>query len=344
MDYLKTLFELCKESAVSGFEENFSKILKGKFSDYSEKVVVDKFFNVISYKNCRDNKSLGNIMLTAHIDEIGIMVKNIDKNGFIKFTNIGGVDLKILNATEVMIHGKNIKGVIGAKPPHLSSNRTRLRGKEIDWLYIDTGYSESEIRKYVSIGDVVTFDVESIELKETRVAAKSIDNRAGVCCLLGVLDELNKYNFKNNVITALTTMEETTMAGIINTSYNIRPDIVIVVDVVHGDMPGAPKDEIFKLGKGTAIAVGPNLNTELTNKLIKIADMENHNYQIDVEPGNTGTEAWAAQVSRCGIPTLLLSIPLRYMHTPYEVVDINDVKNTSKLIAKFISSLEREVD
>jgi endoglucanase len=138
--------------------------------------------------------------------------------------------------------------------------------------------------------------------------------------------------------------EEFDLAGGEIVSYNLSPDIAIVIDACHGDMPNAPKDEIYGLGKGPAVGVGPLLNKKLTRKLIDIAKEEGIAYQVDVEPRDTGTEAWATQVSRCGIPTLLLSIPVRYMHSPVETVQLDDIINTARLAVRFIESLDKEME
>jgi len=337
MDYIGVLKDLSTFTGVSGREKEISEYIANVFSKYCDKVEIDKFYNVSGLKkgSSADGKK---IMITAHHDEIGMLVKSIDDKGFIKFTNIGGIDSKILLAQEVKVHGKNdIYGVIGAKPPHLLKPEEIKKAAKMDDLYIDTGLSKENVSKLVSIGDVITFKTYPFELKGNKLSSKCLDNRAGVGVLLDAMERLSKLNHNDDVIFVATSQEELGLNGAKIAAYNINPDLAIVVDACHGEIPYASKDETYALGKGPAIAIGPNLHRVYTKKIMDLAKEENIAYQVDVEPGNTGTEAWATQVSRSGIPTLLISIPLKYMHTTIETIHTNDVKNAGKLISRFVS-------
>ncbi|HHV95491.1 MAG TPA: M42 family metallopeptidase [Clostridiaceae bacterium] len=341
MEIKSILKELTKENGASGYEHNVSQILANHLRKYCDDVQVDKLGSVIGRK--KGSNPSRKILITAHYDEIGLLVTSIDKEGFIRFTKIGGIDPKILLATEVVIHGKNsIPGVIGAKPPHLLSPEDRNKTMGLQDLYIDTGMNYEEITQYVSIGDYITFKPVSLELKSNYFSSKALDNRCSFASMLVALEELKNLKHECDIYFAATVQEEIGLTGGITVSYNIDPDMAIVVDVCHGDMPDVPKEVTFPCGKGPAIAVGPVLNKKFTNKLIDKAKYENIKYQIDVEPGGTGTEAWATQVSRCGIPTVLISIPLRYMHTAVETLNITDLTETGKLIARFAASLTDE--
>ncbi|MGI6777761.1 MAG: M42 family metallopeptidase [Acetivibrionales bacterium] len=340
MDYKNILTELAGKTAVSGRESTISEYLRERFIKHCDSVEADKFYNIIGIKN-GNGKERKKILITAHVDEIGLMVKSIDEKGFIKFTNIGGVDSRILLAQEVIIHGKeDIIGIIGAKPPHLLSPEDAKKAVKIEELSIDTGMPEEKLKKIVSIGDMITFKECSLELNKNKLSSKSMDNRCGVAALLGVMGELSKINISHDLYFVCTTQEEVRLAGATIVTYNIKPDIAIVIDACHGDMPDASKDETYKLGKGPAIGVGPNLHKAYTRTAIDIAKDENIPFQIDVEPGNTGTEAWAIQVSRAGVPVVLFSIPVRYMHTPVETVHLDDIKRTAKLTARFVLNME----
>jgi len=334
---IDTLKELTQYTAVSGREYEFSAILKEKFSATCDSVEIDKFYNVIALK-----KGMGNnaprIMILAHLDEISFLVKSIDENGFIKFTNVGGIDARILLSHEVVIHGKkDILGVIGAKPPHLLDSDEIKKAVKIDELSIDTGMNAEELKKYVSIGDAITLKSYPFILQDNKYSSKSVDNRCGVSVLFETANELNKFRHESDVYFVATVQEELNLAGAKMTAFNIEPDIAIVVDACHGDVPDAPKDVIFPLGKGPAIGMGPILSRELTDKMIDTAKENNIPYQVDVEPDSTGTDAWATQVSKYGIPTALVSIPVRYMHTSIETVHANDIKHAGELIARFIA-------
>lgn len=343
MELINTLKELCTYTAVSGHEGEMAVFLKGLFEKYCDSVEIDRFYNVIAIKKGIKSNAK-KVMVTAHYDEIGFLVKSIDEKGFIKLTNIGGIDSKFLLAQEVIIHGKkSIPGVIGAKPPHLLKPEEARKAVKQDDLAVDTGMSFDKVKELISIGDIVTFKSEPLVLQGNKVSSKSMDNRCGVAALLKLLEELSVMKHEAEVCCIATTQEEVGLRGVITAAYNAEPDMAIVIDACHGDMPDAPKDEVYNLGKGPAIAVGPNLHRLLTNKLIDTAKAENFSYQIDTEPEDTGTEAWATQVSRSGIPTVLISIPVRYMHTTIETVHVKDIENTAKLAVKFIMASKGEV-
>jgi len=339
MEYLNVLKDLSMYVGVSGREKEISQFIEGLFKNYCDEVRIDEFYNVCGYKKGSGDTGI-KIMIMAHHDEIGMLVKSFDDRGFVKFTNIGGIDTKILLAQEVIIHGsEDVYGVIGAKPPHLLKPEETKKAVKMEDLYIDTGLSKETISKLVSIGDVITFKTYPFELKGNKLSSKCLDNRAGVAALLDIMERLSKLSHNDDVIFVATSQEELGLSGAKIASYNINPDMAIVIDACHGEIPDASKDETYALGKGPAIAIGPNLHRAYTNKIIEVAKEENIPYQIDVEPGNTGTEAWATQVSRAGIPSLLISIPVKYMHTTVETLNINDIKNTGKLVSRFVSGL-----
>ncbi len=340
MDTAKILEDLLKVPAVSGFEMNFISVLKDLMSGKCDEVAEDKFFNVTGIKKgTTDNAK--KIMITAHYDEIGFMVKSLDDRGFVKLTGMGGVDGKILLSQEVVIHGrKDVYGVIGAKPPHLLKPEDRKKGIKLEELSVDTGISGGKLGELVSVGDVVTFKAPVFQLQGSKLSSKSFDNRCGVAVLIGIMEYLKDVPLENDIYFVATTQEEVGLRGATAAAFNINADAAIVVDGCHGDMQDCPKDETYSLGKGPAIAVGPNLHRGLTNQMIEKAKELEISYQIDVEPGDTGTEAWAIQVTRSGIPTMLVSVPLRYMHTTVETLQISDIENTVKLCAEFLKSLK----
>ncbi len=344
MDYISILKDICIYPGVSGHEEGLAGYVARMFEKYCSNVEIDKFYSVIGV--IKGNSDAGKkVMITAHLDEIGLMVKSIDEKGFVRISNIGGVDSKVLLAQEVVIHGrKDIFGVIGAKPPHLLKPEEVKKAVKMQDLVIDTGLSAEEVKEIVSVGDIVTFKAEPFALQNNKFSSKSLDNRAGVAALIGIMDNLTRLSHDCDVYFAATSQEEVGLRGANIAAYNINPDLAIVIDVCHGEIPGSSKEEAFPLGKGPAIAVGPNLHRRLTKKMIELAKEENIPYQVDVEPGDTGTEAWAVQVSRSGIPTLLVSIPLKYMHTVIETLDIKDIKNTARLVSRFISMIGNEME
>jgi len=338
MTIIEHLRKLCILTAVTGHEKIMSTKIAELFKPLADDVSVDVFGNVFALKK-GEGLTPKTILVTAHYDEIGMVVTGIEDSGFLRFTSMGGLDAKSLPAQEVTVLGReSLYGVIGAKPPHLLSSEEMEINLKIDELRIDIGFSGDEAKKRVRVGDTIGFRFPLLELKNHRVASNALDNRAGVSALLGILEELKNYHHEHNVIVAATVQEEAGLRGAIVAAYSVAPDIGIVIDVCHADMPDAPVDEQFPLGKGVAIAIGPVMNSEKTNEIITLADKERIAYQLDPEPGNTGTEASALAMAREGVPVILLSIPCRYMHTTVETISMDDVECTARLAARYIAS------
>ena len=340
-ELLKTLSEA---AGISGFENNMADIISDAFSSYSDEIVKDKLGNLRAVK-WADNKSdnTADIMLAAHMDEIGLMVKSIDENGFIKFTNIGGVDARTLLSQEVIIHGsENICGIIGAKPPHLLNDKESSKSPGLDKLFIDTGLNKEKIEKIIEIGDMITLDRNFISMENEVVSAKALDDRAGVVMLYECLKELSYLKTKVNVHAVATVQEEVGVRGATTSTYNIDPDIGIAVDVCHADMPGVENDMVVDMGEGAAIAFGPHVHKKIFKKLKEIANEMGISYQVEPWPHPAGTDAWAIQISRGGVASALISIPLRYMHTSVETISMKDVKAGGKLLAQFIARIDSD--
>ncbi|WP_110462009.1 M42 family metallopeptidase [Ruminiclostridium sufflavum] len=344
MNIIEKLKYLSETVAVAGFEKDAAEKVADLFKGYSAHVEVDRFFNVRCLKKGTDEKAK-KLMITAHLDEIGFLVRSIDDKGFIGIVNVGGIDSKILLAQEVVIHGKqNITGIIGATPPHLLKAEDAGKALKISDLYVDTGYGGEELKKLVSVGDTVSFKSKVSVMNDSKASGKAFDNRASVVCLLEILEILKDFNHENDIIFVASTQEETSMVGVKTASYALLPDAAIVIDTCHGDIPDLSKDCSSTPGKGPEISIGPNLHPGMVNKMFELGKEYSIPCQKMVEAGDTGTEAWATQVSRTGIPTALLSVPVRYMHTAVETVSIEDIKYTARLAAEFakISSIQLE--
>jgi tetrahedral aminopeptidase len=344
LDLKETLKELSAGTGISGNEDLIFTRIADEFRKYCDEVTVDKFYNVVALKK-GSGKNKKRVLCMAHMDEIGFLVKKIEEKGFLHISPIGGIDPKILSASEVIIHGKQaILGIIGAKPPHLMKPEEANKATKMEDLLVDTGYSTDQLKELVGVGDPVSFRAWPVELLNERMATKSMDNRAGVAVLLKTAEILSHIKHENDVIFVASVQEEVGLRGAIMAAYQVNPDVGIVVDVGFSDFPEGPKTEVYPLGKGPAVAVGPNLHRKSTKKMMELAKEHNIPIQIDTEPGNTGTEAWAVQVTQEGIPTMLLSIPLRYMHTSIETLCVEDVKNTASLMAKWCSLSIHEME
>ncbi|TZE81178.1 M42 family metallopeptidase [Calorimonas adulescens] len=339
MEVVEFLSQVNNLSGIPGYEKEVSGAVAGIFREYCDEVDVDRFYNVIGKKSMGEGER-PRVMLAAHMDEVGMMVTEIDDRGFIKFTGIG-IDQRILPGQEVRVHGKReLLGIIGAKPPHLQKPGEADKAVDIKDMAIDVGMGAESVRDIVRVGDPITFKSPVIQMNGSFINGKSLDDRAGVAVLLEAMKELDRLKYNADVYFVATTQEELGSRGAKISTYALSPDVGIAIDVTHGDTPDAPKERTYAVGRGPAIGMGPNMHPVLTQKLIDTAKEYGIDYQLEVMAGHSGTDAWVMQVSREGVPTVLVSIPLRYMHTTVETLNVDDVKKAGRLIALFIASLK----
>lgn len=326
-EYIKKLDSVF---GVSGNEYEISSVVSQLFSKFCDSVEIDGIGNVIGRKK-GTNPDAPSIMVEAHMDELGLMVSRITDEGSLNFITVGGFDPKVLPGTEVTIHGKQkLFGVIGAMPPHLIVDRSKA--SKINELCVDTGYSKEEIEKLVSVGDIITINTYYTELLNNFVAGRCIDDRGGLAAILRMLELLENKEIENEIIVVATVQEELGLRGARVAASHIMPGCAIAIDVCHGESANV-RDDAFPCGKGPVITVGPNLHSKFTKKIIEQAKKNGIEIQLEACEGDTGTDAWEIQTASCGVPTALLSIPLRYMHSNYEIVNTNDIEATAKLIA-----------
>ena len=340
MDKYEFLELLTNGHGVSGFEYTLSKAVIDAFTPLSDTVKVDRMGNVIAHKKGTGNGAV-KIMMAAHLDEIGFMVKYIEDNGFIRFTTIGGIDPRTTVGQEVWVHGEEtILGVVGSKPPHLQDSKEQEEAIKLEDMIIDTGFSKDKLQEIVSIGDTITIKRNTTKLLNNKVAGKAMDDRAGVAALLEALKELQSINHYADIYMVATVQEEVSMTGAFTSTYHIQPDVGIAVDVGFGNTPELDKADSLEMGKGPGITIGGNVHPGLMKRLFDVGKKNGIPCQKDVAPGPTGTDARAMQITREGIPALVVSIPLRYMHTSVELLDLEDVHHTARLLAQFTNSLK----
>ncbi len=339
------LKELSNAPGVSGFEGNIRDIMKRELKDHTDEIEIDNLGNIIVIKKGDENGK--KIMLAAHMDEIGLMVKHIDKKGFINFTKIGGINDQMLMNQEVYIHsddGRKVLGVIGAKPPHKMKAAEKKKVVEHEKMFIDIGASgKEEAGEMVGIGNPITIKHDFSELKGSIVTGKAFDNRVG-CYVL--IETMKRVKSDSTIYGVGTVQEEVGLKGARTSAFKINPDMAIALDVtIAGDHPGIKEEEApAKINGGPAIiltdASGRGLIThpEVKKLLIEVAEEENISYQLEVGDGGT-TDATAIHLTREGIPTGVLSVPARYIHTPVEVVSLDDIENTIKLLVAVLEKV-----
>ncbi len=339
---IKELIKLSDAGGISGFEYTVAPLIEKMLSEYCDKVDTDISGNVTGYI-FSEVKNAPTVMLEAHTDGIGLMVKNIDERGFVMFAPIGGIDARILPGAEVIICGKEeVYGVIAARAPHLMKSDEKNSGVKISDLAVDTGFSKEQLETKISIGDMIYFKTEAVKLLDKKLSGKYLDDRAGVIALLMALRELKGKKLPFNLAVVCAVQEEVGLRGAVTGAYNAEPVCAIIVDVCHGTTPDSGSASAFKLGSGTVITTGPNIDRRMFELARTAADENKIKYSVEAEGGHTGTDAWVVQVSGTGVATLLLSIPLRYMHTTVETLSMKDLEATAKLIAATLLKINTE--
>lgn len=276
------------------------------------------------------------LMLDAHIDQIGMIVTNVDENGFLTVNNAGGIDIRSLPSRRVTVHGKDkITAVFCSTPPHLAEGETHYDG--IDAIKLDTALG-AKAKDIVSVGDYVTFSNTPKELLGNRVSGRSFDDRSAVACLVSVAEKLKDKKLPVNVAFVLSDSEELGLRGIRTASFKIDPQEAIAVDVSFGDGPGISSEESSPLGSGAMIGISPTLDTAISKKLINICENKGIKYTTEVMGSKTGTNADMISVNKEGVRTGTLSIPLRNMHTDTEVVDLADLQSVCDALCEYVLS------
>lgn len=334
MDLGKILIELSNSVGVSGEEDSAAQIALDYLKQYNGNAYIKNGNVIANFGNREEGKP--HILIDAHIDQIGLIVSYITDDGFIKVGNVGGIDRRLVFAQEVVIHGKEpVIGIISSIPPHLSSSDEK-KVPEISDILIDTGYTKEELSELISLGDKISFKNSAKKMLNDRYSGVAFDDRSGVLAILRVLDIL-KNDVKLPSFTVLfSTQEELGTRGSMIAGYDINPDISIAVDVSFALTADDCESKCGKLNDGPMIGISPSLSREVSNDFIEIAKCKNIPYQIEVMGGLTSTNADSFAVSRGGSKAVTISIPLKYMHTPVEVVALSDIENTAILIAEYI--------
>jgi len=291
------------------------------------------------------------LAIVGHIDEIGLVITHVDENGFLWFAPIGGWDPQILVGQRVLVRSREgqVPGVVGRKPIHLLEADQRKKVVELKGMHIDVGAADrEEAEALVRVGDPVVIAAEPVQVAGERLVSKSMDNRLGAYVALESLRRCVDGKGPGGSFAAVAAVqEEIGLFGARTAAFEVRPDVAIAVDVTHAtDAPGVDEKEIGRhpLGSGPAIGRGSTLSPKVFELLVETAEAEGIEHSVSASGRGTSTDADVLQISRSGIPTGLVSIPLRYMHSPVEMVDLRDVEATVRLLAAFGSRLSADVD
>ena len=328
---LDDLKKLCAVAGCAG-QDDIVSVAKELLSSYVDEINVDGMGNVIAFRRA-DSPDAKTVMLEAHLDEIGFLVTHVDERGFVFVAPVGGVDKRVLTAQKVIIHGnKPFFGVFSSVPPHLSKGEDKLA--EITDMAIDTGLDADVARAQIPLGSRVTFMPNFTMLNDSVVSSKSLDNRSGMAAILHCLRQLDHRDV--NVAVAFCVQEELGCRGATVAAKKIQPDYAIVTDVSFALTHDADARCCGRMRDGVMIGISPVLDAELSDSLHALAEEQGILHQSEVMSRSTGTNADVISCSCFGVRTALLSIPMRYMHTPIETVDVSDIAATGDLMAAWI--------
>jgi len=341
-DSLAFLEELVNAPSPSGFEQPAQAVLRAYVSQYADEVHTDVMGNVIAALNPQGKPR---VMLAGHCDEIGFMVRYITDDGFLHFSPIGGVDAHLVPGQKVHVHTSrgSVLGVVGKKAIHLMEADERKKVLLFHQQWIDIGApNRADAEKRVSIGDPITFAAHFDRLQRDLVVARGFDDKMGSFVVAEALRLASRMKLKAALFAVSTVQEEVGLRGATTSAFSLNPDAAVAVDVTHGtDYPDADKKRFgeVKLGKGPVLHRGANMNPVVTQRLFAAAKKARLSHQTIGVPAASGTDAWAIQLARGGVATGLVSVPLRYMHTPIEVLHLKDLEAAAKLLTAFVADL-----
>ncbi len=345
MSLKENLEKLSNACGVAGREEEVRNLMIKLMRPYADEVVLDRLENVIAVK--KGKKTKPKIMLAAHMDEVGLMVKNVTKEGFLKFAKMGGIDDRILLAQKVLVHTSkgSLPGIIGSKPPHIQKEEERKKIVTFDKLFIDIGAQNRKdaAKMGVKVGDAVSFDVKYAKLGKDVVMGKAFDDRAGCAVMIETLKQLASVECTFYAVG--TVQEEVGLRGAATATFGVDPDIGIALDVtIAGDVPGVSEfDTSLKMGKGPALTVADSgliTHPKVLRLLLDTAEENKMAYQLETGLSGT-TDAARMSLTRQGVPSGTVSIATRYIHSPVGMLSMKDIENCAKLTALAIQKIQK---
>ena len=326
---------------LSGYESPVARLIEAEWRPLVDELSLSRLGSIHGLKRGVGEDPRPSIMLAAHMDAIGLMVTQIE-NGFLRITSVGDVDPRILPGQNVIVHTdkEDLPGVIVMPPARLLPDGAGDGVVDIPHLFVDVGLLPSKVASLVNIGDLVSFGTEAVEMPGEIVSGHSIDNRASVAALTLCLQELQSRSHAWDVYAVATVQEEINYNGAYTSTFQLRPDLAIAIDVTFAKGPGANDWQAFPLGKGPTFGYGPNIYPYLFKQFKELAERLEIPYATEIMPKSSATDGMAMQITAEGIPNFVLGIPIRYMHTPVEMVTLKDIQRAGRLVAEFIAGLE----
>ena len=332
----QALERLCTCTAPSGFEAPAAAVAAELLRPLVDEVSIDRMGNVLGVRRSK-TPGAPKLLLDAHLDEIGLIVTGVE-DGFLRFRSIGGVDPRMLPGRElVVLTDPPLRGLV-ACPAEGDEDKS----VPLNELYVDVGLSQKEAERAIPVGTPMVYRAGCFPLGEEQMCGKSMDDRACFVTLLRAAELLRDKELDVELHILGSTREEVSGAGAVVGTWAVAPDFCVAVDVTHGKTPDGPADKTFELGGGPAIGVGPNMTRWMTERMIAKAREHSIPYQLEIMSGHTGTNGWEMQISREGVATSVLSLPLKYMHTPVETLSLADMEGVAQLLAAFVEHLGKE--
>jgi putative aminopeptidase FrvX len=343
VDFLKRLISA---PGLSGYETPVRQMIEDAWRPLVDELSTSRLGSLHGLRRGTLPDPRPSILLAAHMDAIGLMVTGVVE-GLLTLTSIGGLDPRILPGQQVIVHSndragrqRQHPGVIVRPPERLLPADLHGKPPPIEYLLVDIGLAPQRVKRSVSVGDLVSFAQPPLELGEDTLAGHTLDNRASVAALTHCLEALKGRPLRWDVWAGATIQEELNLAGAHTSAFQIHPSLAVAIDVTHADGPGSPGYKTFPMGKGITIGWGPNIHPALYKAFSELAERVEIPWKMEAMPGHSGTDAIAMQVAAEGIPTMVLGIPLRYMHSPVEMVSLKDIARAGRLLAEFVSELD----
>ena len=340
IDLVDLLKKMLTAPGLSGFESPIREIIKEAWSPLTDELSVSKIGSLHGLKRGQGSGPRKRVLISAHMDAIGMMVTTIE-DGFIRITEIGGIDHRILPGQPVVVHGReDLQGVVVQPPGFLLPDSVGDGPVEMKYLLVDVGLHPDEVAEKVRIGDTVSYAQEPLTLTGEALAGHTLDNRVSVAATTLCLETLQNRFHNWDVWAVASAQEEETLGGALTSPFEIRPDIAIVIDVCFARSTGSSDWRSLPFGEGVGLGYGPNIHPALYDAFEKKAKDLEIPYNRDLMPKMSGTDAMAVQIVAEGVPCAVLGIPLRYMHTPVETVSLKDIRRSGRLMAEFIADLD----
>jgi endoglucanase len=334
------LKKLISAPGLSGYETPARSLIQETWQPLVDEVTVSRLGSLHGLRCGKGAPPRPSILIAAHMDAIGLMVTGIE-DGFLRLTGIGGLDPRVLPGQLVTVHGRqDLPGLVVPPMARLLPDTVQEGAAPIEYLLVDTGLLPEQVKSLVRIGDLVSFAQPPLDTAGETLTGHSLDNRASVVALTHCLELLQSRPHDWDVWAVATVQEEVGLFGAYTSTFQLHPALAVAVDVTFGSGPGSPSHKTYPLGKGPTLLWGPDVHPALHAGFKELADRLEIPYAVEVAPRHSGTDAFATQVTAEGIPSMVVSIPLRYMHTPVEMVSIKDITRTGRLLAEFIAQLD----